>query len=219
MTNDERHALFVTVASRVADRNLAPFYDALGFPVSDATRAAVAAYPELEQRIWDNVDSTDRVVEYLVPGYDPPVGVVEPVVGPVPVGRRVVEAPDVTGLGTASGQGSATVVDATAAADVVGDDTGRLAVRLRSSDGTEDSIVLTTAAVGADSVVARGQSNRPVGVLWLDGAPERSAGVRRPRTRRTRRGPVRPTCRSSSATRTAASFGRGRCAANRPVRS
>lgn len=170
VTNDERHALFVTVASRVADRNLAPFYDALGFPVSDVTRAAIAAYPDLEQRIWDNVDSTDRVVEYLVPGYDPPVGVVEPVVGPVPVGRRVVDAPDVTGLGTASGQGSAAVVDATAAADVVGDDTGRLAVRLRSGDGTEDSIIVTTAAVGADSVVARGQSSRPVGVLWLDGA-------------------------------------------------
>lgn len=170
VTNDERHALFVTVASRVADRNLAPFYDALGFPVSDATRAAVSGLPPLEQRIWDNVDSRNRVVEYLVPGYDPPVGVVEPVVGPVPVGRRVVDAPDVSGLGTASGQGSARVVDATAAADVVGDDTGRLAVRLRSSDGTEDSIIVTTAAVGGDAVVARGQSNRPVGVLWLDGA-------------------------------------------------
>ncbi|WIE72656.1 M60 family metallopeptidase [Curtobacterium sp. MCJR17_020] len=170
VTNDERHALFVTVASRVADRNLAPFYDELGFPVSDATRAAVAAYPELEQRIWDNVDSRNRIVEHIIPGYDPPVVVVEPVVGPVPVGRRVVDAPDVTGLGTASGRGSATVVDATAVADVVGEDTGRLVVRLRSGDGTEDSIIVTTVAVGADSVVARGQANRPVGVLWVDGA-------------------------------------------------
>lgn len=170
VTNDERHALFVTVASRIADRNLAPFYDALGFPVSDATRAAISDLPPLEQRIWDNIDSRDRIVEYVIPGYDPPVGVVGEDVAPVPVGRRIVDAPAVSGLGTASGRGSAKVVDATAAADVVGDDTGRLAVRLRSSDGTEDSIIVTTAAVGADSVVARGQSNRPIGVLWLDGA-------------------------------------------------
>ncbi|PYY40304.1 hypothetical protein DEJ03_16545 [Curtobacterium sp. MCLR17_043] len=169
LTTDDRHALFVTTASRVADRNLAPFYDALGFPMSDATRSAIGELPPLDQRIWDNVDSRHRVIEYVVPGYDPPVGVIDGPLPTVPVGRRLVDAPAVTALGTASGRGSAAVVDATAAADVVGSDTGRLAVRLRSSDGTEDSIIVTTAAVGGDAVVARGQANRPIGVLWLDG--------------------------------------------------
>lgn len=170
LTTDDKHALFVTVASRVADRDLGPFFDALGFPVSDATRAAIDAFPELQQRIWDNVDSRNRIVEQLLPGYDPPVGVVEGPAAPVPVGRHRVEAPVVRSLGTASGRGSAAVVGATGVADVVGADTGRVVVRLRSSDGTEDSVVVTAAAVGGDAVVALGQSNRPVGVLWLDGA-------------------------------------------------
>lgn len=168
LTIDDKHAIFVEVASRVADRDLAPFYDQLGFPMSDATRAVIGALPDLREPIWDNVDSRHRIVERLVPDYDPPVGVVTGAVSPVPVGEHVVAAPTVTGLGTASGRGSATAVDAAAVADAVGTDTGRLLVRLRSDTGAEDTIVVRTAAVGGDSIVLRGASNRVVGDLWLD---------------------------------------------------
>lgn len=170
LTVADKHALFVRVASRVADRDLTPFYDALGFPMSDATRAAIGALPPLEQRIWDNVDSRERVVEHVIPGYDPPVGAVSSAVAAVSVGRRDVGAPTVTALGTASGRGAAEVVGATAVADEVGPSAGRIVVRLRGDDGTEDALVLTSEAVGGDSVVALGQANRVVGALWLDGA-------------------------------------------------
>ncbi|MBF4606162.1 M60 family metallopeptidase [Curtobacterium sp. VKM Ac-1393] len=170
MTVDQKHALFVRVASQVADRDLAPFYDALGFPVSDTTRTELSALPALEQRIWDNVDSRERVVEHIIPGYDPPVGVLAAAVAAVPVGRHEVAVPTITGLGTTSGRGTAVAVDATAVADSVGPGQGRIAVRLRGDDGTEDALILTTDAVGGDSIVARGQANRVVGALWLDGA-------------------------------------------------
>lgn len=170
LTVDDKHALVVTVAARVANRDLAPFYDALGFPMSDTTRATIAEFPALERRIWDNVDSKDRIIEYLIPGYDPPVGTVGGSLPAVAVGERVVTAPEVTGLGTASGRGTAVAVDAVVVADAAGRGEGSLVVRLRAGDGTEDAIVVRTDAVGGDSVVARGQANRVIGALWLDRA-------------------------------------------------
>jgi hypothetical protein len=177
LTADDKHALFVRVASAVAERDLAPFYDALGFPMSDPTRATIAGHPDLEQRIWDNVDSRDRIVERVIPAYDPPVGVVDGPLPDVSVGMRTLAAPTVSGLGTASGRGEAVVVGATGWADVVGDRTGRVIVRLRSDNGTEDAIIAPTRAVGGDSVVLRGQSNRHIGSLWID-APRAALGWR-----------------------------------------
>lgn len=173
VTNDEKHALFVRTASRIADRDLTPFYDALGFPMSDETRAAIGEYPDLEQRIWDNVDSTKRITERIIPAYDPPIGTVTGALPDVPVGRWDLAAPTVTGLGTVSGTSSARVVGAVGSAEAVGADAAKLAVRLQSANGTEDAIVLRADAVGGNSIVARGQSNRVVGTLSVDAAADR----------------------------------------------
>lgn len=173
VTTDERHAVFVRSASTVADRDLAPFFDALGFPVSDATRAEVGKLPPLREAIWDNIDSRDRIVEHTIGEYDPPVGVVDGEVDDVPVGRWTIDTPVVSGLGTASGQGTATVIETTAVAESVGSGVARVAVRLRSDDGSEDVLILRADSVGGDAVVARGQANRVIGMLWIDGPAER----------------------------------------------
>lgn len=173
LTTEDKHALFVRTASRIADRNLEPFYDALGFPMSDATRSTIAVHPDLDQRIWDNVDSRERVIEHEIPAYDPPVGVVSDSVPDVPLGRWNLPAPEVGGLGTVSGRGTATAAGAIGIADTVGAGAAQLAVVLRSSNGSEDAIVVRADSVGGNAVLARGQGNRVVGSLAVDGAEER----------------------------------------------
>jgi hypothetical protein len=110
--DSSRQQLFAVTAARVADRDLREYFRQWGVTLDDASRAALAELPPLEQPIWQNRLSTAPVVEHLLSPYSVPVGVVTPPDERVVVGQRQLTAPLVPQeLADSDGTGDVTVHD------------------------------------------------------------------------------------------------------------
>lgn len=72
--DDEKKQLFIMISSKVANRNLVPFFEQWGIQSSQETRDAVAALPSLTKQIWLGRDA-NPLVENIVQPYRVPSGV------------------------------------------------------------------------------------------------------------------------------------------------
>ncbi|MDU0325277.1 M60 family metallopeptidase [Microbacterium sp. KSW2-21] len=135
--DQDKKDLFAEIASRVADRDLGPFFTEWGVPLSASVLSSLSAYPALQNPIWAAVDSHDAVVERSV-GYDLPVGSLSLVDGTIDLGEHDGSSGRVTGLSTLGGATSAVVAAESTAKDVGTD--GRVTVVLQSADGTLEAL-------------------------------------------------------------------------------
>lgn len=62
---------FVKITSKVANRNLIPFFEKWGFSITDDTKKAIEQLPSLKNNIWENVinGTHQSLVEWQVPKY------------------------------------------------------------------------------------------------------------------------------------------------------
>ncbi|MFJ4158610.1 M60 family metallopeptidase [Microbacterium testaceum] len=135
--DQDKKDLFAEIASRVADRDLGPFFTQWGVPVSASVLSSLSSYPALQNPIWEAVDSHDAVVERVV-GYDLPVGSLVLIDGTIDLGEHDGSSARVTGLSTLGGATSAVVAAESTANDLETD--GRIAVVLQGADGTLEAL-------------------------------------------------------------------------------
>lgn len=65
-SNSVKQQYFITSASKVANKNLAPFFEKWGLSMTTETKSALAKYPTLTEKIWEYRDKThggDKPVE------------------------------------------------------------------------------------------------------------------------------------------------------------
>ncbi|WP_026531136.1 M60 family metallopeptidase [Haematomicrobium sanguinis] len=62
-SQDDQLNEFARITSKLTDRNLAPFFEQWGIPLTQEVKDEIAQYPELTTRIWENRLSTDITVE------------------------------------------------------------------------------------------------------------------------------------------------------------
>jgi hypothetical protein len=154
---------FATVAGRLADRDLRPFFEQWGIPIGEQAAADLAQRPALQRAIWENVDtSTDRP-EHVLPEVGTPVGAI--VGAPeVVVGQR--HFPDVPVEGIGSSDGAPVSVGATTVS-AVDQGYGSITVELVDPRGPREVIDGTIRARAGNLVDLLGQKDRPVARLAI----------------------------------------------------
>ncbi|AJT42100.1 M60 family metallopeptidase [Psychromicrobium lacuslunae] len=99
----EKWNLFALKTSKVANRDLTPYFTAWGIELTDQTKNALKAYPALKNEIWKNVLAKDTVVENSVPTYDVPTGKISYTGGTVSLGQTSSANITVSALSTIAG--------------------------------------------------------------------------------------------------------------------
>lgn len=162
-TSQAKIDTFATVAGRLADRDLRPFFEQWGIPIGEQAAAELAEHPALEQAIWENVDtSTDRP-EHILPEVGTPVGAI--VGAPeVVVGQR--HFPEVPVEGVGSSDGAPVSVGATTVS-AVDQGYGSITVELVDPRGPREVIGGTIRARAGNLVDLLGQKDRPVARLAI----------------------------------------------------
>ncbi len=134
--DQDKKDLFAQVASKVADRDLGPFFTAWGVPLSSSVLTALGSYPALQNQIWTAIDSRDAHREREA-GYNLPIGALSTANVSLYLGDRTTSSGEVTGLSTLAGSAS-TLVTRESVAINVGPEEGRLLALLQASDATQE---------------------------------------------------------------------------------
>lgn len=130
--------LFAQVTSRIADRDLGPFFTAWGVPITASVLSSLGSFPALQNQIWTAIDSRDAHRERTV-GYNLPVGVLSAPNVTLYLGETTSSAGSVSGLSTLDGSPSS-VVGRESTAVNVGPGEGRVLALLQASDGTQEML-------------------------------------------------------------------------------
>jgi hypothetical protein len=157
---------FAVTASRVADRDLSEYFRQWGFDLDDATKAALAEFPPLENPIWENRLSTSIIREHLVPPYSVPVGALHPTTDSMTLGQRQLRTPPTASeLRDSDGDGEIRIVPTEAVTHHLGSG----AARLTAINDTDVREVLSTpvTVTRGSSFELRGLSNRVIADLAL----------------------------------------------------
>lgn len=159
---------FARYAGRVAERDLRGFFDQWGIPLTDTTRAELAAQPSLTQSIWESREYAGTGTEHVVPPMVLPTGELSAIDEVVVVGQRALRsAPDVDALVSADGRHDARVGGSTLSAWYPGDARGDLVVELVNARATRDLLHTTVDVTPGASFEFRGIGDWIIGVLAL----------------------------------------------------
>lgn len=78
-TDAEKYQTFIKMTSKVANRNLIPFFEKWGIHADQTTINAIAQYPELTKDIWNNIFDNhieaNAIIDYNLTKYNPVSGV------------------------------------------------------------------------------------------------------------------------------------------------
>lgn len=71
-TDDSKKQLFIQMTSKVADRNLLPFFEKWGLYANEETKKIVEQYPKITLPIWNNIIEENKIVDrelspYVIP--------------------------------------------------------------------------------------------------------------------------------------------------------
>ncbi|MEH6889771.1 M60 family metallopeptidase, partial [Bacillus sp. JJ864] len=71
-TDDSKKQLFIQMTSKVANRNLLPFFEKWGLYANDETKKIVEQYPKITKPIWNNIIEENKIVDrelspYMIP--------------------------------------------------------------------------------------------------------------------------------------------------------
>ncbi|MGK9148202.1 M60 family metallopeptidase [Plantibacter flavus] len=158
------HDRFIWEASRIADRDLTPFFREWGLPVEGALAEELAAFPKLQTPIWENDDRLTDVIERQVPSLVVPSGVLGPV-GTVQYGQSVLDPDDLSVTGLAAGT---IVEDVSVVYSKVGAQGARIAATIVDSLGNRNVLVGSAEARAVDVVEFDGISDRLIATIALD---------------------------------------------------
>lgn len=137
---------FALTASKVADRDLAPFFDQWGIALTAETRAELATLPKLQHDIWDNHNRATDVIEREVGDYVVPVATVSSKgLDSVTIGQEDVdpETIGVEGLTNSDASAGATLASASITALREGTKSGTLNAVLANADGVRNVVTET----------------------------------------------------------------------------
>lgn len=72
-SNEQKYQLFIQMTSKLANRNLIPFFEKWGINASDSTKKIVTQYPNLTVNIWNNIFDghieSNTIVDHILPDY------------------------------------------------------------------------------------------------------------------------------------------------------
>ncbi|MBF4606157.1 M60 family metallopeptidase [Curtobacterium sp. VKM Ac-1393] len=164
---DSKKQLFARTAAQIADRDLRPFFAQWGFPLTDATSAALAELPPLTTDIWENRNSaTDRTDHDLEP-YAVPMGRITGGQPTVVVGQqRLDDEPVLADLQNSDGRGVPEYTGQSVSATAAG--TGTLLVALRNSLGVREVLTRPVTVEPGNMFSFDGLSDRNVMRLAVD---------------------------------------------------
>ncbi|MBF4576711.1 M60 family metallopeptidase [Frondihabitans sp. VKM Ac-2883] len=166
---------FARTASKIADRNLAPFFDQWGIALTAETRAELATLPALRHEIWNNHNRATDVIEREVGDYVLPVGsVTSSATKSVTIGQESVdpEAVHVDGLENTDGSAGAELASASITALRDGKGSGTLNAVLTNAQGVRnvllDSVDVTPGNLLRFNGIDRSSSVSTVADVALD---------------------------------------------------
>lgn len=166
-SDQEKRDVFATTTSRVANRNLAPFFEQWGVILTQGVKDQLAAYPALATQPWTSTTSGSTKLERTI-SYDLPVGAVS---GPasVPLGATSSSSVTVTGLQTLGGA-SAAVVRTGVRAATLGSGSGWIYAICQAADGTQEVIYRSVDVTVVSGIRFTGLGDQLVG--WISLVPE-----------------------------------------------
>lgn len=164
---NSKRQLFARTAGQVADRDLRPFFEQWGFPLTEDTASALADLPPLDTAIWENRNSADLKVDHEVGPYVVPVGRVTGDEPTVVVGQpRLASAPVLADLGNTDGRGTSEVTGQALQARAPGP--GTILVALRNGLGIREVLSRSTTVLAGNELLFEGLADRPVMRLATD---------------------------------------------------
>ncbi|AMM20417.1 hypothetical protein AX769_09970 [Frondihabitans sp. PAMC 28766] len=173
---------FALTTSKVADRDLTPFYEQWGIPLTADTRAELAKLPALQYEIWNYHDRATDVVENRVADYVVPVGTLTAESGvTATIGQQKADEESfrVDGLGNSDGSAGARLASSSVTALKEGTGAGTLNAILVNENGIREvltsSIDVTTGNLLRFNGIDRNKEATTVADLALD---EKSSTLR-----------------------------------------
>jgi len=171
--SDEQRRLFARTASRVADRDLTEYFRQWGFSLDDATKAAMAELPALEQPIWLNRHSSEVIREHESPTFTVPVGEIDAVTESVTLGqRRLTAPPTTTGLRDSDGTGGIRELGTGLTAGSLGTGAGTATLTLVTDESVREVFSSPVTVTPGTSFQLRGFEGRVVANLALQPATD-----------------------------------------------
>jgi len=142
--------MFAEMTSKVAQRNLAPFFAEWGLRLSSSAVASLQGYPALQYPIWEAITSTAAHRERTV-GYNLPIGDLSAPAQALWLGDTTGNGAVVTGLSSLDGSPSHEVERGATAVNV-GPAEGHLWSLLESTDATPELLTQTAAVQVASAL-------------------------------------------------------------------
>lgn len=166
-TDQDKRDVFASTVSKVADRNLAPFFEQWGVKLTSEVVAQLAGYPALSTQPWASTTSGSTVREKTIT-YDLPVATVT---GPtkVALGATTSSSIVVAGLRTLGGA-SASVVRTGVTATSLGPGAGAVYAICQAVDGTQELFSQRVDVTVESGIQFTGLGDRLLG--WISLVPE-----------------------------------------------
>ena len=165
--DQEKRDVFALTTSKVADRNLGPFFEQWGVVLSSRVTAQIAAYPRLTTQPWTSTTSGSTTRERTLT-YDLPVGTITSPTS-VALGATTSSSVEVSSLRTLAGS-SASVLRTGVLATTLGDGAGRVYAVCQAADGTQELLYRSVNVTLISGIQFAGLGDRPVG--WISLLPE-----------------------------------------------
>jgi len=171
-SDSQKRDLFARVASRVADRDLTPFFTQWGIPIGAAAKSEMAERPALTSAIWENRHSSKTTVERTITAHGVPVGTPDKITEPVLLGSSELPVtPTVRNLGVVGG--TAEVKVGSHRLDARNPDSGRVYIELRSAEAGREVLSAPVPVTLGTSFRFTGINDHEVMRLLLDPATNR----------------------------------------------
>jgi hypothetical protein len=168
--------LFIRMASKVANRDLTPFFREWGIDVTAETATVIAAYPDLAAPIWNNLVSTTPIFDHELARYVAPTADVR-VPQTVFLGQASIPRASVSNVRNADGSPGATLENVRLVADRPGTDAGSIRVGLGNSLGIRDYIVRPVTVAPGTSLTLDGLGDTPFAYLAVDGPAKKLRAI------------------------------------------
>ncbi len=166
-SDQEKRDVFALRTAKVANRNLAPFFEQWGVVLSDGVKAQMGTYPALATQPWTSTLSSSTVRERTIT-YDLPVGTVSGP-GSVPLGTTTWGSLSVSGLRTLAG-GSASVARTGVIAPNFGSGAGWVYAVCDAADGTRELLYRAVDVTVISGIRFTGLGDNLVG--WISLLPQ-----------------------------------------------
>ncbi|ABS23656.1 M60 family metallopeptidase [Bacillus cytotoxicus] len=152
-SDEEKKQLFITMASKVANRDLTPFFEIWGLMPSEKTKNRIKHLPKLQKEIWKGRDLRP-VVEERVSKYQVPMGGI-PVPTTVDIGA--INDIDVTKLVTNLSPN--VYLTGNRSIDMRQFDSASVTVEIADKEGNKNAVIVPMKVTYGDSIVFQGLSD------------------------------------------------------------